>query len=150
MAAILDMAFQLLAFFILTFNPSDVESQISMIMPANQLLSQGAGKSPATTPTETTSFGLPLPIQCIGNANGELQEIRIGGNSIRDEDPRAMIGRFKAELLKTIAVPGFEGVELSVDPNLNYDWLIRIVDLITSQKLPSGEALTRISISKIQ
>ncbi len=33
MAAMLDMAFQLLAFFILTFRPSPVESQISLRMP---------------------------------------------------------------------------------------------------------------------
>ena len=38
MAAMLDMAFQLLAFFILTFRPSAVESQVSLRMPPAKAL----------------------------------------------------------------------------------------------------------------
>ena len=149
MAAMLDMAFQLLAFFILTFRPADVETQISMLMPVKKPLVEGAGQSNAPKEMSITdSLGFPLEITISANDTGAYSDIRLGGKVISGADPEVMLDQLQTQLKETLAVPGFEGVDLSVDTQLKYEWLIKAVDIITSQKLPSGEPVTRLSISR--
>ncbi len=52
LAAMLDMAFQLLAFFILTFNPGAVEGQIAMRMPPPLPISSGKASAHEAAPDE--------------------------------------------------------------------------------------------------
>jgi len=149
MAAMLDMAFQLLAFFILTFNPSDVEVQISMLMPAKKPLVDGSGQQSNNDDARVNdSLGFPLEVSISANETGAFDDIRLGGKVIPSDDPEVMLKQLQTQLQETLRVPGFEGVELSVDTSLKYEWLIKAVDVITSQKLPTGESLTRLSISR--
>jgi biopolymer transport protein ExbD len=147
-AAMLDMAFQLLAFFILTFNPSDVETQITMFMPAKKSVMQSSGASDSNQTSELESFGFPLSIQVSGNADGVLTAISIGDQLIKNDDPNNLVITFDNELKRVLQVPGFEGVDLTVDASLNYDWMIKIVDTVTKQKLPNNEYMNKINIQQ--
>jgi biopolymer transport protein ExbD len=148
-AAMLDMAFQLLAFFILTFNPSDVETQITMFMPATKsVIQSGAGVSDSAEKSELDSFGFPLSIQVSGDAEGGLTTITLGDQVIKNDDANKLLAAFETELVRVLQVPGFEGVDLNIDSNLNYDWMIRVVDTLTKQKLPNGDYLKSINIKQ--
>ena len=58
-ASMLDMAFQLLAFFILTFRPAPLEGQISLRLPPPQPITGGAQPAWADTTALTGSRGVP-------------------------------------------------------------------------------------------
>lgn len=148
-AAMLDMAFQLLAFFILTFNPSDVETQITLFMPAKKSVMQAdSGSSDSSQSSELDSFGFPLPIEVMANAEGQLASLKIGDRLLRNEDGNALLAGLDGELKKILGAAGFEAVDLFIDSNLNYDWMIRIVDSVTSQKNAKGEPLNKINIQQ--
>src|SRR5262245_46974510 len=85
LAAMLDMAFQLLTFFILTFRPAPVEGQISLRMPPPQPVTPvqstvQAGNTPDNTdPVEGLNS---LVISVIPNAAGGISSMAVGESPI--------------------------------------------------------------------
>src|SRR6186713_3046719 len=81
LAAMLDMAFQLLAFFILTFKPAPVEGEVLLRMPPPQPIT-GTGTKRAGEDTQLDMSKLKalktLTISVIPNAQGQ-----IGSNSMQ-------------------------------------------------------------------
>ena len=76
LAAMLDMAFQLLTFFILTFKPAPIEGQVLLRMPPPQPITNIAGEKAGADATNTNplqglttlgSMGLPHP-RPVGNS----------------------------------------------------------------------------------
>ena len=76
-AAMLDMAFQLLAFFILTFKPSPIESQIMMRLP-DKAVTQAPSNSVSVT--DVAEEGLSVPISIYSTPEGEIEKLVIGEN----------------------------------------------------------------------
>jgi Biopolymer transport protein ExbD/TolR len=147
MAAMLDMAFQLLAFFILTFRPSAVESQVSLRMPPAKATSDGSAGQLQLDPPKEEDFGGLLEMKVYSTADGEISRIQIGGQSLSGPLDQ-VLGQLGA-VLPTKIVANIEGINLQASNDLLYERLMQVVDVCTRQKLPNGEPLTKISIGQM-
>lgn len=145
LAAMLDMAFQLLAFFILTFRPSPVEGQLVLRMPPPQPVTQAqkAALKPRTD-VLVQSFNT-LIITVLADAQGDLAQLTVGENSLKTVDA---LDRLLAEVIGDTGF-GFDQVLVQVDSRLHYDWLMRVIDVCTRQKLPNGERLSKLSFVEL-
>jgi biopolymer transport protein ExbD len=154
LAAMLDMAFQLLAFFILTFKPAPVEGQINLNLPppvavrdlqAAQQEADDADVGPASAHT--------LTITIVSAGNGQVSSMTVGlaklfdgpldGNRLKMLDRR---------LKDVFAIEGkpFEQVLLRVGKSLNYGELMKIIDVCTKQKMSDGKPVNKISFIELQ
>ena len=148
MAAMLDMAFQLLAFFILTFRPAPVEGQISLRMPPAQPVTpvQDAVQAGSDTSSTDPVQGLDsLVISVIPNEEGGIGSMAIGEGVVATLS--GLNDRLKT-ILGDQASP-FEQVVIQVGSGLRYDALMSVVDICTRQRLPDGQRLTKLSFVEL-
>lgn len=152
MAAMLDMAFQLLAFFILTFKPSEVEAQISMRMPKEKAVTQGSTVNIEIPKEEvdSESFALPLDIKVYANREGSIERVTIGAHEFRDSSTEGFYPSVTEKVASIVGMPGCDGIRVTVSEFLKYEYLMQIVDICARQTLPSGDRMTKISISSMQ
>ena len=143
LAAMLDMAFQLLTFFILTFKPAPVEGQVLLRMPPARPMTNVAGEQPGQDPTNTNPLeGLTtLVISAYANPDGSLAQMAVG------ETPIGGLTALEVKLGQVLADPGsvFDQVIVNVDSKLHYGPLMQVIDVCTRQKLANGEPLTKLS-----
>lgn len=144
LAAMLDMAFQLLAFFILTFKPSPIEGQITLRMPPPQSITPVAGGVEAGKNEKSPDplKGLKtLIITVMPNERGELGTLMVG------EDLVGSLNRLNDRLKEIFSNAGapFEQVVIQAGSDLRYDALMNVVDVCTRQVLPNGEPLSKLS-----
>lgn len=145
----LDMAFQLLTFFILTFKPAPVEGQVLLRMPPPQPITnlnanQKAGADPKNTnPVEGLTT---LVISAVAGSDGSLNHLVIGGG-----DPIGGVSAFEQQLSLVLSDPAsaFDQVIIQVDSRLRYEELMRVIDICTRQRLPSGEQLSKLSFVEL-
>jgi biopolymer transport protein ExbD len=140
MAAMLDMAFQLLAFFILTYQPAGVEGCISIRMPPPGATAKSDSTSNAGAPTPKEADSLAgaaaLQIAVTANKDGSIATIRVA-----QHPPVASLEDFEQKLrslMKMSSIP-FEQVLLKVSPKLEYENVLRVVEVCSRNKLTSGE-----------
>ena len=148
LTAMLDMAFQLLAFFILTFKPSPVEGQVLLRMPPPQPITNvNSGQPAGNNPQNTNPLqGLnTLVISAIANGDGSLKQLAVG------EAVMTSLPALDRKLAAVLSDPGsgFDQVIIQVDSRLYYDALMQVIDVCTRQKLPSGEQLTKLSFVEL-
>jgi biopolymer transport protein ExbD len=129
-APMLDMAFQLLTFFILTFKPLPTEGQFVM----NLLPAQPATAMSAEAPTEAASDKLPaslrtLPTILKAGQGGTLAEITVGEQVISTDQ-----AALEKELDKYLQDPNlpFDQTLLKVDPNLKYAEVMKVVNAFSN------------------
>ena len=140
----LDMAFQLLTFFILTYRPLPAEGQFSMnLLPAQPatVISKEAPKD------EATNDALPAELRTLQTTlragdDGTLGQITLSDN------PVASLDALRAELESLVNDPNlqFEQALIKVDPHLKYAELIKVVDVYSSLK---PKPLTKISFAEL-
>ncbi len=148
LAAMLDMAFQLLTFFILTFKPAPVEGQISLRMPPAKPVTpiQNAVQAGSDANNNDPVQGLnSLVISVVPNASGGISSMAIGEGAIGTLT--GLNDRLKA-VLSDQASP-FDQVVIQVGSGLRYDALMSVVDVCTRQKLPTGQKLTKLSFVEL-
>ncbi|MBI3864478.1 MAG: biopolymer transporter ExbD [Planctomycetia bacterium] len=151
LAAMLDMAFQLLAFFILTFKPAPVEGQINLnLPPPRAVLDPNQQQKPED---ENEEPGGPAPAHTLtitinSAGNGQVSSIQVGlaklfdgpldGNRLRMLDRR---------LKDVFAIEGkpYDQVLLKVGKSLGYGELMKIIDVCTKQKMADGTPVNKIS-----
>lgn len=144
LAAMLDMAFQLLAFFILTFRPAPVEGQISLRLPPAQPISpvkdavQAGDNEANNDPVQGLNS---LVISVVPSAGGGIGSMAIGEGVVATLT--GLNDRLKT-VLGDQASP-FDQIVIQVGSGLRYDALMDVVDVCTRQKLPSGQKLTKLS-----
>ncbi len=155
LAAMLDMAFQMLAFFVLTFKPAPVEGQLSMHLPPPVAVTQeknqanpdaGGGEGPEQSDENT------LNLFVTANERGDADVVKMGARPIsKGALNKVLLARINEELKVVFngAQLPFDRIQLSVDPRLRYEELMKLVDLCTKQKLPNGELLQRISFIEL-
>jgi hypothetical protein len=126
----LDMAFQLLTFFVLTYRPLPAEGQFVM----NLLPVQPATSITAEAPSEAASDKLPaslrtLPTILRAGEGGSLAQIAVGEQTI-DTDPAAL----EKELDKYFQDPNlpFDQTLLKVDPRLKYSELMKVINAFSN------------------
>jgi biopolymer transport protein ExbD len=144
MAAMLDMAFQLLTFFILTFRPSPVEGQVSLRLPPPQAIAGAKTNVQAgsdTTRNDPVAGVKTLVVSVFADPNGNVGSMAIFETGI------ATLPALENRLQTILADPGniYEQVIVQVGSSLRYDALMKVVDICTRQKLPSGEKLSKLS-----
>jgi biopolymer transport protein ExbD len=142
LAAMLDMAFQLLTFFILTFRPAPTEGEVALRMPLPQPVAPRGEDPPAGTPSPVSSSDLSsLVVSVSPNAGGGLGTMAIG------ETPVGGLASLDRQL-RTILSDGsnpFEQVVVQVGSDVRYDALMSVIDICTKQKMSNGKPLTKLS-----
>ncbi|HEU5117840.1 MAG TPA: biopolymer transporter ExbD [Isosphaeraceae bacterium] len=136
----LDMAFQLLAFFVMTFNPMPVEVQYTM----NLLPGKPVAQPEAQNDNSSSSDELPAELKTIttnlySDSAGNLARVTIGENEIEGMD--ALRAKIKA-MLSDKDVP-FDQAMIVSDPALHYGEIMRVIDIFNS------ENITKISFSEL-
>lgn len=143
-AAMLDMAFQLLAFFILTFKPSPIESQIMMRLPAEKPVTQ-ATSTQVDSAQPVEDEGLVISISIYATPEGEIEKLQIGERVIAAPTLEELLPAFRAALADIVEL-GCDTVSIRVAEDLRYERLMQVVDICGKQELPSGERLSKVSI----
>ena len=147
LTAMLDMAFQLLAFFVLTFKPAPIEGQISLRMPPPQpvVIAQTKEKKAGSADKEVDTGLDSLVISAFPDKAGGLGTMQVF------EQPIATLSGLDAELRDklTAANTPFEQVVIQVHSGLRYDALMSVVDICTRQKMADGKALAKLSFVEL-
>jgi len=122
----LDMAFQLLTFFVLTYHAMPSEGSIGMSFIPAQPATAMSAEAPSDKPSDNLPVSLrTLPTVLKAGERGTLREIRVGEQTI-DTNPAAL----ERELDKYFQDPNlpFDQTILRVDPNLKYSELIKVIN----------------------
>jgi len=147
LAAMLDMAFQLLAFFILTFRPAPLEGYIALRMPPPQ-----ATTKPGGAVSSESIIGMDLEkLQTLMVTVRSSPDGGIGSIQLEEGAPSNSLSDFEAKLNQLLGSPeaAFEQVILKVGSGLHYDSLVRLLDVCSHVKLANGEQLTKLSFSEL-
>jgi biopolymer transport protein ExbD len=157
LAAMLDMAFQLLTFFILTFNPPPAEGQIELRMPppvpVTKLKHAQTAGNDASNKNPVQGLDT-LTITAFANQAGQIASINLQGPG-QDEatpmgtEPKEKLYHTLRELFGQEATP-FEQVILQSDERLLYGELMRIIEVCTHVKLAAGGTLTKLSVVSLK
>src|SRR5688500_5893628 len=118
LAAMLDMAFQLLAFFILTFRPSPVEGQLLLNLPPPTpvtKVSSAGGEGPAIPASDVE----PVRLSVTADANGKVAGITAfsGDTGFSGPADPANLQRLNTILRDAISVEGslYDQILIQVD-----------------------------------
>jgi biopolymer transport protein ExbD len=153
LAAMLDMAFQLLAFFILTFRPAPVEGQINLNLPPPVPIAQQNEKPKDDGGDPGIAAAHTLTITIVAAGNGQVASISVGLAKLFDGpmDGRAL-AVLDRRLKDVFAIEGkpFDQVLLRVGKALNYGELMKIIDVCTRQKMADGKPVNKISFIELQ
>lgn len=139
----LDMAFQLLTFFILTYSPAPVEGQFAMnLLPAAPALDAAAAPTevPPAGPVELPAALRTLTTSLHATPGGGLESIQIGENEPMNDLETL---RAQAKAIFGAQDQPFEQVLIEVDPRLQYAELMRVIDVFASLDI------TRISFAEL-
>jgi biopolymer transport protein ExbD len=149
LAAMLDMAFQLLTFFILTFRPAPIEGQLALNLPP---------PVPVTNVQPDQAVDADTGEQGLASTNSLVITVRADGNGVVNSvsvgPGRVFVGPANATNLHELdrQLRGIFGIQhtpydqvlVRVAPVLKYDELMKIIDVCTRQKLPDGTRLQQI------
>ena len=130
----LDMAFQLLTFFILTYHPMPSEGQFSMnLMPAAPATDFKAQSEADTAPTNDS---IPASLKTLPTLLRAAEGGSLGRVSLGDQEVQGMesLKRELEAILKDPTLP-FDQALIKVDPNLKYSELMQVIDVFSSLKL---------------
>ena len=135
LAAMLDMAFQLLTFFILTFRPAPVEGQVDLRLP------------PPVSVTGILAADQPesLNVNVFSTPNGQIGLLAIGETNIPG------LVQLESRLKTILADPGspFGQVVIRAGSRLRYEELMRVIDVCARQKTADGSKLARLSFVEL-
>lgn len=129
----LDMAFQLLTFFILTYRPAPAEGAFSMNLlpaqPATQLDAQVTAEAAASNELPASLRTLDTGLSA--TPDGLLGRVTIGQNVVDGMDA---LERELTAILKDPLLP-FDQALIRVDPRLSYAELMKVVDIYSRLKI---------------
>ncbi|MFO1004387.1 MAG: biopolymer transporter ExbD [Planctomycetaceae bacterium] len=154
LAAMLDMAFQLLAFFIMTFRPAPIEGHFQLRMPPpGQMVAAPVAAS--TTPSDgvaAPSFVETLDLFVKADNTGQVTTVSVGQQEVvSGRLNEAAVQQLNAHLrgLFTIQAVPFDRIQVHADRRLHYQELMKIVDVCTRQTLPDGTQMRQIGFTEL-
>ena len=137
----LDMAFQLLCFFVLTYHPAPSEGQFSMnLLPAQPAVAMDAPATDANASNNDLPAGLKtLPVLLRATDDGTIAQITMGENPVSD------LATLAAEVKETFNNPTlpFDQTVLKTDPKLKWSEVVKVVNIFYDNKV------TKISFSEL-
>ena len=132
----LDMAFQLLAFFVMTYHPSDLEGQMDLSLPSENI-TQAKDKDqvdPNAPPDPNQKLELPANVTVIvrtqmdGENNGRISALTLqdlAGPHVIDN-----LGKLAAELKeRSKTVENKENIKIQADGKLKWEEVIKVMDV---------------------
>jgi len=148
--AMLDMAFQLLTFFILTFRPSPVEGDVMLRMPPPMptTIVPGGEKAGANEKNTNPLQGLDtLLITVVGSESGQITMMAVG-------DPEtgtvSTLGALENKLKSVLGdATAFEQVTIQVGSSVHYGELMQVIDVCTRQRLSNGQRLSKMNMVEL-
>jgi biopolymer transport protein ExbD len=152
MASMLDMAFQLLTFFILTFRPAPIEGQISLRLPPPQPVTKGTEAVGSDLTNTNPAKGVDtLTISVFADRSGGIGSLGVGETPVAGGSADAKLGALERRLEQIFADPenAFEQVIIQVGSTLRYEEFMKVVDICTRLKLPSGQRLSKLSFVEV-
>jgi biopolymer transport protein ExbD len=153
LAAMLDMAFQLLTFFILTFRPAPTEGQLALNLPlpvAQTNIDSGTKSGEGIGDVLSTDT-LHLHVEADGH--GDVHKIKIEANAVLDGRlDEASLQRLDKKLQAEFAEAQvkFDRVQIAVDGRLRYGELMKIIDICHRQRLADGTQMQKISFTEVE
>ena len=138
----LDMAFQLLTFFILTYHPSPSEGQFSMNLLPPAAVTEITKEQPKDSSATLDATLRTLTTILKAGESGALAEVVLADRPIQDMD------QLKTELEGFVNDPilSFDQALIKVDPHLKYSELIKVIDVFSSLK---PKPLTKLSFAEL-
>ena len=129
----LDMAFQLLTFFILTYSPAPAEGQFSMnLLPAQPAVAMDAPATDTAAANNDLPAGLKtLPVILRANDDGSLGQITIGENNVAD---LPALAKEVKEMFTNPTLP-FDQTILRTDPKLKYAEVVKVINIFSDNKV---------------
>src|SRR5262245_18308347 len=132
LAAMLDMAFQLLTFFILTFKPAPIEGEVALRLPPPKpitVIKEGQVAGSDVSNLSPVAGVNTLTISVFPARSGNIESLAIG------ESPIGNLGQLETRLKAVLGDPGnpFDQVVIQVGSDLHYDELMRVIDVCTKQ-----------------
>lgn len=152
LTAMLDMAFQLLAFLIFTFKPAPVEGQINLNLPPPVPIAGPDQVQDDSTPSDKAAAAAKtLQITIASTANGQVASVTVGLQQLFGGGLDAGRLRMLDKRLKDVfAIDAFDQVLLRVGKNLNYGELMKVVDVCSRQKMSNGKLVNKISFVPLE
>ncbi len=141
--AMLDMAFQLLAFFVLTFRPAPLEKALQLHIPPAQAMVR---VPPDVEPGLSNHFQ-PAGINTLRiglfSTNGGLDRMTL------NDLPAENFDVLRSNVSTMLNGPGspIEQVVVQSSENLRYDEVMKVVEICTEQKLPKTGKLVKLSLA---
>ena len=152
LAAMLDMAFQLLTFFILTFRPAPIEGQLSLNLPPPIPQTNVEASVKGGEGIDKVLDAETLHLHVVANDNGDVTELRVELDTVvqgrLDEGNTQRLDQ-KLHLKFAGKQTPYDRIQIAVDGRLRYGELMRIIDVCHRQKLPDGSAMQKISFSEV-
>jgi biopolymer transport protein ExbD len=146
MAAMLDMAFQLLTFFILTFRPAPIEGQISLRLPPPQPVTAGKEQLGSDVTNTNPVKGVDtLTVSVFADRSGDIGSLGIGETGV----PNLAALETRLQQIFADTDNSFEQVIVQVGSNLRYDALMKVIDICTHLKLSNGQKLSKLSFVEV-
>ena len=139
LASMLDMAFQLLTFFILTFRPPPLEGQISLRLPPARAVGIAGGTAPAGQRPGTGIIISPCDTLAVTvfSQDGKIDSMDVGQRQVKDL--AELDGRLTA-VFKDVDNP-FQQVLVRSSPKLHYGELMRVVEVCGHQNVRRREEI---------
>lgn len=139
----LDMAFQLLAFFVFTYNPAAIEGQFPISLAQGETAGEKQNKTDdkvaVDQPTELKST---LFIEARAREKGRLGSLRVGTSVIESDTKET---DYTAGLIKSLAKamlelkksnPTEDRITIKATPTLRWDELMKVIDTARRQVDP--------------
>src|SRR5579872_7134021 len=143
LASMLDMAFQLLAFFILTFHPSPIEGQLSLHLPPAVPITNVTDRTEkAVIDDAGATTAKTLEISVFADQKGDVSRVQVGLRvAFTGPADAANLRKLEKQLHDAFGFEGtpFEQIVVRVAPRLRYEELMKVIDVCTRQKMPDGQ-----------
>jgi len=159
--AMLDMAFQLLAFFILTFRPPPGEAQIFLKLPPAQPVAgmtgtEKAGSDESKDPKDVKTTK-SVVVELRDRDSGSITDVQVGIPSVSMKPVQYMDLEkelrvyFKAKEDNDAGQKGgqgdYEQVVINASPTLRWEEVMKVVDMCTKFTAGKGDKLPAVSLS---
>ncbi|HEY7314298.1 MAG TPA: biopolymer transporter ExbD [Gemmataceae bacterium] len=132
----LDMAFQLLAFFVMTYHPSDLEGQMDLSLPSEKITQAEKPENvdPNKAPDPNAKLDLPANLTVIVRTQMDnVNNGRISALTLQDDAGPQQIDNLEklaAELKKrSETVENKENIKIQADGKLKWEEVIRVMDV---------------------
>jgi biopolymer transport protein ExbD len=140
--AMLDMAFQLLAFFVLTFRPAPFEPAVQLHLPPAQPVATVCPRPGNIDPSQLTPAGINTLRINLFSTSGGLDRMTI------NDFPAETFEILRDNMRKLLMDPGtpIEQVVVQASESLHYDEVMKVVGICSEQKLPKTGEFVKLSL----